>query len=264
MRLKLSALGLLLVSIGTTCGCTSADANYLKGAIVPAVTSFQVSSPAAENFGIHPYGQVIQIPNATGLEGELVVFGRTVAKVFPNETLVVRRFYEPLGNSQLPIAVIFRKNGLYAGCATNLIYMGANAPPVIWTIRGYDVVRFGERNEESAKESGSRRKFSVRAIDLPQELVNGTSWFQIVNDTPYFAEVVANGAHRARIAPGEVYALRASTFPFGSAYAVPQIPVSLLFFDENGRAMGSVEQYLQAQVSGAYAAQYVASPFSLR
>lgn len=264
MRIKFLVLGLLFAFLGVLSGCTSADGAFLKSAIVPAVTSFQVSSPALENFGIRSYGQVITIVNMTGLEGELVVFGWTITKIRPNETLVANRSYEPLGNSQLPLALVFRENGSYAGCAASLVYVGANAPPFIWTVRGSDVTRFGKRNEGSAGETGSYRKFGVRAVKLPQELVSGTSWFQVVNDTPYFAEVIANGAHRARIAPGEVYALRASTFPFGSAYSLPQIPVVLFFLDENGRAIGSIEQYLQAQVSGSYAAQYVASPFAIR
>ncbi len=243
LALVLSASALLSLS-----GCAS-----LEDGTAAALSGIRVSSPALEGLGFQQQNQVVTIVNPFAVSAELVAYNDTFGEIRPGETLSLVKNGESFWNAQVPLALIFRKNGEYLGSAGKIIEAGTNANSVVWALKESDVVLYGKRAPNLGRAAG----MSFRKARLPRCIFQGTSWLQFVNDSPRFAEVSLDGNRPKRVAPGAPYAVRATGFQVGwSSYPRP-IPVIVRFVADGAPV---AEYWLRPVPQGVSAEQRILSP----
>lgn len=250
MRFKKFTLATLVL----TCSALLTGCAELNGFV-------QFSSPMAQSVGFRSQEQAIMVTNTTQLVGDMVAFGKKFGEIYPNETVVAATSYEPLGQNQIPFAIVFHDSeGRYSGVATRTLDVGSYAQSTSWIVREGDVVRFGERLNKPAVSAPVYAPAS-RRVKLPREWFNGTTWKQFVNDGRSELRIVVNGQPRANIKTGEVYALQARML---YERQTQPVMITIFGFAPDGRQAGTYETQLWPQNSGVSASQEVLSPGSLR
>jgi len=239
----------LLAAATISSGCAS-----IQDGTAAALSGIRLSSPALEGLGFQQQNQIVTIVNPFDAPADLVAFNDTFGEIRPGETLSLVKGYEPFWTAQVPLALIFRKNGEYLGSAGKVIETGSNAQSVVWNVGESDVIRHGERAPGLGRAPG----MSFRRARLPRCIFQGTSWVQFVNDSPYFAEVSLDGNRPKPVAPGAPYAVRATGFQVGWSSYPRSVPVIVHFVAVGG---GPVREYwLRPVTQGVSAEQYILSP----
>ncbi len=149
------------------------------------------------------YNRNLAITNATGYYAELEINCRTVGVIDPGDTFYSSWPYD-WEDSQAAATLTFwktaDKNG-YVGAASRQFYnsSGGNA----WVINSDQIATPQGHSPPNRRFKAANPK--TYSFDFPRIIWHSTTLIQIVNNTPYKAEINLNGQRRDFFGKGDTY-----------------------------------------------------------
>lgn len=177
-----------------------------------AIKSFlpQVSSPAAEQAGIHFQGTPFQTLNGTPFFCQLVAGKKNLGVLVPGDLIYDERRWHNQWYQYIPVAAICYRDAAmtdYVGSAGRILTLNEYSPAE-WTIRTSDIRTPDGRIPVSASTASASSPTS-RRIKLPREWWASSTGVQVVNNTASDITILVNGQPVATIGIGGVDYVRA-------------------------------------------------------
>ena len=169
----------------------------------------QVSSPAAEQAGIHFQGTPFQIVNSTSFYCRLVIGNKNVGVVGPGDLAFDERRWHNQWYQYIPVAAICYLDAAmtdYIGVGGRPLMFNEYAPAE-WTIRLSDIRTPDGRPLPEPTVSATTP--TSRKIKLPREWWASSTGIQVVNNTASDIAILINGKPVATIGAGGVDYVRA-------------------------------------------------------
>jgi len=194
----------------------------------------QVSSPVAEQAGIHFQGTPFQIVNSTSFYCRLVIGNKNVGVVGPGDLAFDERRWHNQWYQYIPVAAICYLDAAmtdYIGVGGRLLMFNEYAPAE-WTIRLSDIRTPDGRPVPEPTVSATTP--TSRKIKLPREWWASSTGIQVLNNTVEDVKIFVNGRPVAVIGTGGVDYVRAELI---GGYSRP-----IIITITNGRGCTYTEQ----------------------
>jgi len=194
----------------------------------------QVSSPAAEQAGVHFQGTPFQVLNSTTFFCQLVVGKKNLGVLAPGEIIYDERRWHNQWVQYFPVAALcYRDNAMidYVGSAGRILTLNEYSPAE-WTIRTSDIRTPDGRPLRAT--SAPTTVPTSRRIKLPREWWASSTGVQVVNNTTSDIAILINGKPVATIGTGGVDYVRAELI---GGYSRP-----IIITITNGRGCTYTEQ----------------------
>jgi len=190
-----------------------------------AIKSFlpQVTSPAAEQAGVHFQGTPFQTLNGTPFFCQLVVGKKNLGVLAPGDLVFDERRWHNQYYQYFPVAAIcYRDVAMtdYVGVGGRLLMFNEYAPAE-WTIRSSDIRTPDGRPLRILSAPTTAVAPTSRRIKLPREWWASSTGVQVVNNTASDITILVNGQPVATLGTGGVDYVRAELVAGG--YSRPLI-----------------------------------------